>query len=142
MRRYRVLLAVLATASLVAAILLVFRPKADVDVTTAEVTSGTVVRRIFATGALQATRTVDVGTQVSGVIASLGVDFNSIVHKGQVVARLDPSLYAAALNQAKASLMQADAALRQANADLAGARTSEEDARIKLTRAAQLASNQ
>jgi HlyD family secretion protein len=142
MRRYRVLLAVLATASLVAAILLIFRPKTDVDVTTAEVTSGTVVRRIFATGALQATRTVDVGTQVSGVIASLGVDFNSIVHKGQVVARLDPSLYAAALTQAKASLMQADAALRQANADLAGARTAEEDARIKLTRAAQLASNQ
>jgi HlyD family secretion protein len=106
------------------------------------VTSGTVVRRIFATGTLQATRTVDVGTQVSSVIASLGADFNSIVRKGQVIARLDPSLYAAALDQAKASLLQAEAAVQQADADLSTARTAEEDARIKLTRATQLSASQ
>ena len=142
MRRYRLPLIVVAAVSLLAAISLSLRTKTGVDVTTAEVTSGTVVRRIFATGTLQATRTVDVGAQVSGVIASLDADFNSIVQKGQVVARLDPSLYQAALDQAKGSLVQSDAALQQADADLAGARAAEDDARIKLTRAKQLASNQ
>jgi HlyD family secretion protein len=142
MRRRWILIASVAVAAVAGAISLVFRAKPTADVTTGEVTSGSVVRRIFATGTLQATRTVDVGSQVSGIVASLGADFNSIVHKGQVVARLDPSLYEASLNQAKASLAQSEAALQQANADLGVARTSEEDARIKLTRAKQLASNQ
>jgi len=102
MRRYRFVLAATAVVVLVFILALIFGTKTTVDVATAEVTSGTVVRRIFATGTLQATRTVDVGTQVSGAIASLGADFNSIVHKGDVVARLDPSLYQAALDQAKA----------------------------------------
>jgi HlyD family secretion protein len=142
MRRYRLLIAVLATTLLIAAIALTFRTKTEVDVTTAAATTGTVVRRIFATGTLQATRTVDVGTQVSGAIASLAADFNSIVHKGQVIARIDPRLYEAALQQAKASLGQSEAALQQADADLSGARTAEEDARIKLRRATRLASSQ
>jgi len=142
MHRYRLLLASIAVVVLIVISTLIFGAKATVDVTTGDVTSGTVVRRIFATGTLQATRTVDVGTQVSGAISSLGADFNSIVHKGDVVARLDPSLYQATLDQAKASLVQSEAALQQANADLVGARTAEEDARIKLTRATQLASSQ
>src|SRR5690242_1243858 len=118
MLRHRIVLAVVAAAACVVAIVFVFSRKTEVDVTTATVSSGTIVRRIFATGTLQASRTVDVGTQVSGVIASLGADFNSIVYKGQVVARIDPSLYQAATEQAKATLAQSDAALRQANADL------------------------
>jgi HlyD family secretion protein len=105
------------------------------------VTSGAVTRRIFATGTLQATRTVDVGAQVSGIVASLGADFNSIVHKGQIVARLDPSLYQAALDQANGTLTQSRASLAQAQADLAVSRTAEDDARIKLGRARQLAVN-
>jgi len=142
MRRYRLVLAATAVVVLIVILALIFGTKTAVDVTTAEVTSGTVVRRIFATGTLQATRTVDVGTQVSGAIASLGADFNSIVRKGDVVARLDPSLYQAALDQAKASLVQSEAALQQANADLLGARTAEADARIKLARANSLAASQ
>ena len=102
---------------------------------TAEVSPGAIVRRVVATGTLQATRTVDVGTQVSGTIDSLSADFNSIVRANQVIARLDPSLYKAALGQAKAALLQADANLNQARAGLEGARTAEEDARTKFTRA-------
>jgi len=142
MRRYRLVLAATAVVVVIFILALIFGTKTAVDVTTAEVTSGTVVRRIFATGTLQATRTVDVGTQVSGAIASLGADFNSIVRKGNVVARLDPSLYQAALDQAKAALVQSEAALQQANADLLGARTAEADARIKLARANSLAASQ
>jgi HlyD family secretion protein len=117
---------------------LVFRPKPVLDIATAEVTSGTVTRRIFATGTLQATRTVDIGTQVSGVVASLGVDFNSFVHKGNVIARLDPSLFQAALAQARAALTQTQALLNQAIADRDTARSAEADAKVKLTRAAAL----
>ena len=115
-----------------------FRTRDEVAVVTAQVTSGPVVRHIFATGTLQATRTVDVGTQVSGNVATLGADFNSIVHSGQIVATLDPSLYRAALDQAKAMLTQSQAQVAQARADAAGARTVVEDARVKLVRAKEL----
>ena len=53
---------------------------------------GSILTVISATGTLEAVDTVQVGTQVSGAIQSLGADFNSIVKKGQVLARLDPSL--------------------------------------------------
>ena len=115
---------------------------AHVEVTTADVDRGAIARRIFATGPLQATRTVDVGTQVSGIVDSLAADFNSIVHGNQVIARLDPSLYDAALDQAKASLMEAEANLNQARAGLDGARTAEVDARTKYTRAIALSHDQ
>jgi HlyD family secretion protein len=142
MQRRHIIAASAIGAVVICATYFVFRTKTVVDVATGEVTSGTIVRRIFATGTLQATRTVDVGTQVSGIVSSLGADFNSIVHKEQVIARLDPSLYEAAVNQAKGSLEQSQAALQQSNADQLVAKTAEEDARIKLTRARQLASNE
>ena len=142
MRRRPLIIASVIAASTIAAAFFILRPKMVLDVTTGDVTSGTITRRIFATGTLQATRTVDVGSQASGIVAWLGADFNSLIHKDQVIARLDPSLYDAALNQARAGLEQSEAALQQSNADLLVARTAEEDARIKLTRARQLASNQ
>ena len=60
--------------------------------------------RVGATGTLQAVTTVQVGTQVSGTIQELYADFNSIVHKGQVIARLDPSLFQTQIEQARANL--------------------------------------
>ena len=97
---------------------------AHVRVTTASVTSGPIVRRITATGSLQPVTTVDVGSQVSGTIQSLNVDFNSIVHAGQVVATIDPAFYRAALDQA-------DAAVGQARADVDGFTTALADAQIR-----------
>src|SRR4249919_250725 len=91
---------------------------ARVEVTTAPVTSGPINRVIVATGTLQAVTTVDVGSQVSGNIQELDADFNSIVEKGQVIARLDPSLFQAQLEQAKASMAQARANLARARSDL------------------------
>ena len=120
------------------AAVLVFRPKPVLDITTAEVTSGTVTRHISATGTLQATRTVDVGTQVSGVVSSLGADFNSIVKKGQVIARLDPSLFDAQLQQAKANLSQTNANLSKARSDLQRAKVMLTDAQQKYTRSQEL----
>jgi len=119
-----------------------FRPRPEVQVERARVTAGPITRRILATGTVQPVTTVDVGTQVSGAVQSLEADFNSIVHAGEVVARLDPSLYQAALEQARASFRESQAALEQAQADLMGLRTAEADARMKLDRATALAAGQ
>jgi len=134
--------ALLALAMLVGATSLLVRSVPEVAVTTATTTSGPVVRRIFATGTVQAVHTVQVGSQVSGVVEWLGADFNSIVHRGQVLARLDPSLFQAALDQAKASLQQAQAAVAQAEADLEGLRVAERNACIQLERAEALGRQQ
>jgi len=72
---------------------------------------------ISSTGTMEAVGTVDVGTQTSGTIAKVYVDYNSIVKKGQVLAELDDSLFIAEVNNAKASLIKAKAALKKAKAD-------------------------
>jgi HlyD family secretion protein len=112
-----------------------FHRKIDVEVTTAPVTMGSIDRRIVATGTLQAVTTVDVGTQVSGVIQSLEADFNSTVRSGQVLARLDSASY-------EADLRAAQAALAQAKADALRLTTATDDTRRKLERAEQLFSQQ
>jgi len=99
--------------------------------TTALVTRGDIVQGVAASGTLEAVTTVQVGTQVSGTVADLLVDFNDIVRKGQVLARLDPSLL-------QAQVEQANAGLARANADAERLRVSLEDARIKLARATTL----
>ena len=83
----------------------------EVQITTAPLTRGDIVDTVGATGTLQAVTTVQVGSQVSGNIQWLGADFNSIVKKGQVIARLDPSLFDAQLQQIQANLVQARANL-------------------------------
>ena len=93
MRRWTTVAGVVG-AIVIAAIGFGLRRPAQVQVTTATTTSGAITRRIVATGTLQAVTTVQVGSQVSGIIQSLPVDFNSIVHPGEIVARLDPSLFA------------------------------------------------
>src|SRR5439155_25266826 len=68
---------------------------------TSKVTRGQITARVTATGTLSALVTVQVGSQVSGRIAQINVDFNSPVKKGQVIARIDPQLFAAAVEQAR-----------------------------------------
>ena len=99
--------------------------------TTAPVTRGDVVQTVEATGTLQAVTTVQVGTQVSGTIKALHADFNSIVKNGQVVAELEPSLFQAQVDQARASLSKLQA-------DVERARVEVNDAKVKLTRAQEL----
>ena len=68
---------------------------------------------VSASGTLNATNTVEVGTQVSGVIDEIYVDFNDEVKKGQLLARLDTRNLAASLSQANASVMQAEVQVMQ-----------------------------
>jgi HlyD family secretion protein len=77
-------------------------------------TLGPIVRSVEAEGTLKARETVRVGSQVSGTIAELDADFNSVVHRGQVLARLDPSLVRTEVQEARAALAQAQSNVDQA----------------------------
>jgi HlyD family secretion protein len=118
------------------------RGGAEPQVNTAPITRGDVVDTVGATGTLQAVTTVQVGSQVSGNISWLGADFNSIVKKGQVIARLDPSLFQAQLQQARANLGQSQASLAKAKSDLERMKVMLVDAQQKYTRAKELAARQ
>jgi HlyD family secretion protein len=82
-----------------------------------EITRGDLENLVTATGTLSAVGTVEVGTQVSGTLAQILVDFNDKVHKGQVLAVLDTTLLEAAVQDAQAGLMSAKAQYEQAQAD-------------------------
>jgi len=94
--------------------------------------AGPAVHTVLATGSLQALETVKVGSQTSGLISELDADFNSIVHRGQVLARLDPTAAREALDQARAKLMSAQDALE-------GAQVALDDGKFKLDEADTLA---
>ena len=111
----------------------------DVQVQTSPLTRGEIVDTVGATGTLQAVTTVQVGSQVSGNIQWLGADFNSIVKKGQIIARLDPSLFDAQLQQTNANLNQSRANLTKAQSDLDRTRVQLVDAQQKYARAKELA---
>ncbi|HXW51837.1 MAG TPA: efflux RND transporter periplasmic adaptor subunit [Candidatus Acidoferrales bacterium] len=83
--------------------------KNDPHYVTAQVQYGDINATIQETGTVNPVDEVDVGTQVSGTISQLFVDYNSIVHEGEVLAKLDPTSFQAAANQASASLDMARA---------------------------------
>ena len=105
------------------------------EIRTTTVTQGDIVDTVGATGALEAVTTVNVGSQVSGMIEELSVDFNSIVRAGDVIMRLDPSLFETQVAQARANLIRAEA-------DTERLRVSLDDARVQLNRAEDLAARQ
>lgn len=78
---------------------------------TAAVTRGKITRYVTASGSLSAVVSVDVGSQISGIINVLNADFNSPVKKGQVVAEIEPTVYQAVLHQAQGDVASAKAAL-------------------------------
>jgi HlyD family secretion protein len=99
---------------------------------TAKVDQGRITAKVTATGTVSALVTVQVGSQVSGRIAMLAADFNSQVKKGQVIAKIDPELF-------KAALAQAQANYTAAKGNLAKAKAQAEDATRQAERAKQLA---
>jgi HlyD family secretion protein len=133
----RVLLAILGGVLVpaVALVLILRGREADVRYATAAVDRGDVIEVVGATGTVQAVTTVQVGSQVSGTIQSLHADFNSVVRKGEVLARLDPSLLQARVEQARANLISA-------RANLDRSRAMVEDTRQKYARAQELAAQQ
>jgi HlyD family secretion protein len=92
------------------------RPKELVHYETTTVDRGSIAAKVTATGAVSALVTVMVGSQVSGRIDALYADFESPVKRGQTVATIEPSLFRAAVSQAKANLAAAQAAVERAHA--------------------------
>src|SRR3990172_10392948 len=86
---------------------------------TEKVLRGDIEATVTATGTVNPVTTVLVGTQVSGTIKNIYVDFNSPVKKGQVIARIDPATFEAQVGQARANLLAAKANLEKAEAAFA-----------------------
>ncbi len=108
---------------------------------TAKVERGEIDDVVEATGTINAVITVQVGSQVSGTIAKLNVDFNSRVHKGDVIALIDPALFNGALLQAKADLENARANLVAARANLDKAKAALVQTKADYDRTAGLANS-
>jgi len=128
------------------------RGKKDEQYKTEKVDRGNVTMTVTATGTISAVTTVQVGSQVSGVIARLYADFNSHVTKGQLLAELDPTPFQAQVEQRRADLTKAQvesantrityerqrrlvAAGLTAQAELDGARAAYETAQAQITQA-------
>ena len=140
MKRAIIVLVLLAVVAAGAGYWYFNRARVEVAVNSVPVTRGDIIDSVGATGTVQAVTTVQVGSQVSGNIEWLGADFNSIVKKGQVVARLDPSLFDAQLQQVQANLIQARANLTRANSELDRTKVQLTDAQQKFARAKELSS--
>jgi HlyD family secretion protein len=115
------------------------------DYITVPVERGSLKNSVAATGTVQAVLTVQVGSQVTGRIASLHADFNSVVTKGQILARIDPANFEAQLDSARADLNDARAGIRTAEAavanqkaNLQAAKVAAQDAQRALTKAEEL----
>lgn len=89
-----------------------------------KITQGEIRQTISATGSLAAVTTVQVGCQISGILASISVDFNDEVKGGQLIAQLDPSTYEAQVEQATANLENARAGERNSVAQIENLRAS------------------
>ncbi len=110
-----------------------FRRQASADTTSylfVPVTRGDLESTVSATGTLSAVDSVQVGTQVSGIIDALYADFNDHVHKGELIARLDTTVLKLNVDREKAAVEQAAASLRSAQFSL------EQTKRLLATKAA------
>ncbi|MBR1602774.1 MAG: biotin/lipoyl-binding protein, partial [Synergistaceae bacterium] len=88
------------------------------SLTVSQVTRGDILATVTATGELNAINVVDIGTQVSGTIQEIYVDYNTVVKKGQLLAVIDPSVLKLTLSEAEASLAVYQASVRSAQANL------------------------
>jgi len=113
-----VVIAVIALAVLAAALFGSGDTKEATSWQEVEVQSGTLERTVSSTGTLAAVETVVIGTEVSGTIDKVLVDFNDTVHKGQVLAELKQDLFLAAVEEAQAGVDRAQAELKLAESEL------------------------
>jgi HlyD family secretion protein len=97
---------------------------------TDKIARGNIKSTVSATGTVNAVTTVQVGTQVSGTIQKLFVDFNSPVKKGQLLAQIDPAIFESQVGQARANLLSARANLEKSQVMLRDTRTTLERNKI------------
>ncbi|HMK31156.1 MAG TPA: efflux RND transporter periplasmic adaptor subunit, partial [Terriglobales bacterium] len=137
-RRNRIwILIILAAVAVFAAFRL--NRKTAAEYFTAKVERGDIRQVIDATGTINPVTLVQVGSQVSGMISKLYVDFNSKVTKGQVIAEIDPKLFQGAVLQAQADLQNAQATLAAAKSNLAKDQATLKQNKLDYERAVGLA---
>ena len=132
MKRLILIIIVLAAVGAGAGAFYMRKTTKEPEVRTAQISRGDVVQSVQATGTLEAVTTVEIGAQVSGIVQELYADFNSIVKKGQVIARLDPTILDTQIEQQRANVARSEA-------DLDRLRVTRDDAQQKLKRAEALA---
>jgi HlyD family secretion protein len=120
MKKYLIILVVVLLISGVAGFFYLKRSP-EISYKTVKIERGTIVSTVSATGNLSAVTTVQVGTQVSGTIQKLYVDYNSRVKKGQAIAEIDPSLFNASVEQSQGNFLSAEANLQKAKVTLVDA---------------------
>lgn len=119
-RKVGIILGIVTVTGLTAGAVYSRRPDGAPEIVTAKVSRGAIVSEVTATGTLEAVTTVQVGSQVSGMIQFLlGADFNSLVRKGQVLARLEASQFQTQVESARANLAGAEADLQRVQIALA-----------------------
>lgn len=116
-KKIYIAVAVVAIAGIAAWLLTGGEKKSDVTYNTARVEKTDITTSVTATGTLEPVTNVTVGTQVSGIVAHLYVDYNSTVKKGQVIAELDKSNLMSELESAKAQLASAQSSLKYESAN-------------------------
>jgi len=121
----KILISLAVLIALGAAAYFIFRTdQNDLKYRTEKVSRGDIISSITATGTVNAVTTVLVGTQVSGTIKNIYVDFNSPVKQGQLIAQIDPAIFEAQVAQAQANLLSAKANVEKAVVALADAKRS------------------
>ncbi|MBQ3689185.1 MAG: efflux RND transporter periplasmic adaptor subunit [Bacteroidales bacterium] len=114
MKKKKIILAVVAVLLITFLVIKLWPEKKDLVFSTAVVEENTVQNTVTATGTLEPVDEVEVGTQVSGIVEKLYVDYNSHVKKGQLLAELDKSTLNERHNQAQTQVMSAESQLRHA----------------------------
>lgn len=115
-KKYYMLLGVVLV--IIVALVLLFNKKNGVKYKTVKVERGNISSYISATGVVNPVTLVQVGSQVSGTIQEIFVDYNSIVKKNQIIIQIDPTFFKTQLNQADANLMKAKVSVNDAKRNL------------------------
>lgn len=114
----RYLLLTCAIVLVIVVLFFVFSRGTAAKYTVKELKKDTIIQYVEASGTIKPVNTIEVGTQVSGTVAKIYVDYNSVVKKGDLLAELDPSLFQANVDQSEAKLRNAQAAYSRAQSTL------------------------
>jgi len=131
-RLWVLIVAVVVVAAIALSIGLLRQKAADSDYIKGTIERGSIKNVVNATGTVQAVVTVQVGSQVSGQVLALYADYNSVVKRGQLLAKLDPRNYEAQVENAKANLVAAEARVRTVEADMITQQANLQSAKANL----------
>jgi HlyD family secretion protein len=114
MKKFLIIIGIVILIGVVIFYFFIHKKNSEPKFRTAKVERGDIILRVSATGTLNALTTVQVGTQVSGIIAELYADYNSVVRKGDIIAKLDDTFLKAQVAEAEANLYKAKVTLKEA----------------------------